>query len=157
MICIIAAIAKNGVIGKDGVLPWNIPQELYLFRRLTRTHPVIMGRRTFESLQGPLPDRMNIVVSNSTPPQDNVTVCSSVDEAIAEGLRYDTKVFIIGGASVYSDALVRADVMYISYLKSAFSGDAYFPHFRTSEFTIEEEKEYDDFTLVKYVRRKKND
>src|SRR3989338_139592 len=114
IISIIAAMDRNRVIGKDNALPWNIPEDLKNFKALTSGKSVIMGRKTFESLGRPLPKRQNIVVSRGMPPIEGVIVCSSLDEAFQAAA--SEEVFVIGGASIYAQALPYADRMYLSYV-----------------------------------------
>lgn len=132
----IAALAANGVIGRDNSLPWHLPEDLKRFKALTLGHPVIMGRKTFESIVAvlgrPLPGRANIVITRSAalagarPEWTNVVVAASLDQAIAAAGETD-EAFIIGGAQVYSMALPRARRLYLTEVLSPAQGDAFFP------------------------------
>lgn len=112
----IAACDANGLIGIDGALPWRLPEELRWFRALTRWHTIIMGRRTRESLRGPLPERVNIVVSASVRHFGGVPTVPSLDAAlrIASG-----DVFVIGGARLFAEALPRCDRLYLTCVRAA--------------------------------------
>jgi dihydrofolate reductase len=135
MISIIAAIARNGVIGKNNQLPWKLPTDMKRFRALTIDHPVIMGRKTFDSIGKPLKDRLNIVVTRTwvTGLHKGCLAASSLDNALAMIQRIMTQtagkkeVFVIGGAEIYKEALPIADRMYLTLIQQDFDGDVYFP------------------------------
>ena len=120
-------MADNGVIGSANRLPWRIPEDLKRFRQLTTGHAVIMGRKTFESIGKPLPDRKNIVISQTTPaPDDNsMVVVRSLQEALQAA--QDDKVFIIGGDSVYRQAMPLVQRLHVTHVHAAIDGDAFFP------------------------------
>lgn len=132
MISIIAVIGKNRELGKDNDLIWNLPSDLKRFREITKGHPVIMGRKTFESIGHPLPNRMNIVISR----QDNipgVIVVHSLDEAI-EKAKGNDEIFVIGGGSVYAAAIDKVDRLYLTIVDATAPGaDTFFPDY--SRFT----------------------
>ncbi len=153
MINIIVAMAPNRVIGKNNKLPWHIPDDLKNFKRLTTGNTVIMGRKTYESIGRPLPNRKNIVISTSMPTTDVVTVCKSLQEGIMEAKLFGKDVFIIGGASLYEQIIPLADKMFISYVKRDYDGDVYFPEFDENEWEIEQKEDHPDFELVIYVRK----
>jgi dihydrofolate reductase len=127
---ILAAVAANGVIGRDNQVPWRISTDLKRLKSLTLGHRVIMGRKTFESLPQALPGRTNIVITRDTSwrPPDGVLVAESVERALelAEG---DDEVFILGGAQIYEQTLHRADRMYITEVHADVDGDTRFPEF----------------------------
>lgn len=131
MINIIAAIASNGVIGNKGKLPWHIPEDLQHFKELTTGGVVIMGKNTFESIGKVLPDRVNIVVSNTLKGQlpSRLIVCHSFSDAIkiSKLLHPKKEVFVIGGTGIYCDAIEYASAMYITEIDRAFEGDTLFP------------------------------
>lgn len=157
-IIIIAAVSDNNVIGNKGELPWKIPEDMKLFKSLTYGNVVIMGRKTFESLgKKPLPGRTNIVVSNSLEKDFEYKVTDSLEEAIKTAREENKDIFIIGGASIYKQALPLADMMCISHIKGNFVGDTFFPDFDLSEWNIREEKKFDDFTFRIYVRKPRKD
>ena len=137
-ICIIAAVAKNRVIGKDNQLLWHIPEDMKHFRELTRGKPVIMGRKTWESLPErfrPLPGRQNIVVTrNKAYVAEGALLAGSLDEAlrITGG---STEIFVIGGAEIYRQALLLADTLYLTEIDLSPEGDASFPDISPAEWT----------------------
>ena len=127
MVVLIAAIAANGVIGRNGKLPWRLPEDLRRFRALTTGHAVIMGRRTWESLPHALPDRQNIVVTRQAGYQvPAATTASSVEDALRQ-IAYPPPAFVIGGGELYRAALPYAQGAFITEIARAFDGDATFP------------------------------
>ncbi len=151
MIAIIAAVAKNNVIGKNGELPWELPKDMENFKRLTSGNTVVMGRKTFESIGRPLPNRNNVVVSRSMEDREDVDVCRGIEEALETAKDYGEDIFIIGGQSIYEQTIDKADVMFISHVKMEVDGDTYFPEIG-DEWQEVERKEFDKFDLVKYER-----
>ena len=150
-------MTQERVIGKDNTLPWHIPEELKSFKELTSEQVVIMGRKTYDSLPPkfrPLPNRVNIVISRSMQPQEGIDVCHSIQESIDKAKSYNKDIFIIGGSTIYKEFLPIADTMFISYIKGNFEGDTYFPEFNKEEWDIAETVEFDQFTRIKYVRKK---
>ncbi len=147
-ITLIAAVAENRVIGRDGGLPWRLPEDLRRFKRRTQGHVVIMGRRTYESLAAPLPNRPAIVVSRSRDlDTGEATLANSLDEAldIARG-RGEDEVFILGGSEIYAMALPLADRLELTVVHAEVEGDTYFPEFDLAAWTITEDqrREADD-------------
>jgi dihydrofolate reductase len=129
---LIAAVARNGVIGADNRLPWRLPADLRRFRELTTGHSVIMGRRTWESIGKPLPGRQNIVVTRaSAGSATDVAFARSLDAALELADRPEP-VFVIGGEALFREALPRADVLYLTEIGCDFTGDARFPDFDRS-------------------------
>jgi len=127
IISIIAAIASNRVIGRNGGLPWHLPADLRRFREITAGHAVIMGRKTFESIGRPLPDRVNIVISRQSGyGADGIVVAGSLQAAIALAAGED-EVFICGGGEIYQKALSLADRIYLTVLDQPFDGTVFFP------------------------------
>ena len=136
-ITLIAALAANGVIGRDNALPWRIPEDLRRFKQNTLGHPVIMGRKTWESLGRPLPGRNNIVITR----QDNYVAegaqCApNLDQALAlaESSAGGEECFVIGGSEIYGLALARADRMLLTEVARNFDGDASFPAFDKTQW-----------------------
>ncbi len=126
-LALIAAVASNGVIGRDGKLPWRLPEDLRRFRALTTGHSIIMGRRTWESLPRALPERQNIVVTRQ--PEfmaEGAIVTGSLDEALARVERPEPA-FCIGGGELYRAALPLAQTAFITAIERAFEGDATCP------------------------------
>jgi dihydrofolate reductase len=128
-IAVIAAVARNGIIGVKNQLPWRLPEDMLRFRALTTGHAVLMGRRTWESIGKPLPGRQNIAVTHrilrSAP---DVEFATSLDDALAR-VRLPDPVFVIGGEALYREALPRADLLYLTEIERDFAGDARFPDF----------------------------
>jgi dihydrofolate reductase len=133
-IAIIAAVAKNGIIGKNGTLPWHLPEDLKHFKKLTTGKRIVMGRRTWESFPRPLPNREHVVVSSKslTVPND-VIVVRSLSDALA--LANPTEpVFVIGGFALYAEALALADDLYLTEIDAAVDGDTSFPAWNRGQF-----------------------
>jgi dihydrofolate reductase len=124
---VIVAVAENGVIGKDNALPWRLPEDLKHFKAITFGHPVVMGRKTFESIGRPLPGRLNLVVSrNPDYRPEGVTVAASLESAIQKAGAAQ-EVFVIGGSALFKEALPKADRVYLTRIHRDFSGDVFFP------------------------------
>ena len=147
-ITLIAAVAENRVIGRDGGLPWRLPEDLRRFKRRTQGHVVIMGRRTYESLAAPLPNRPAIVVSRSRDlDTGEATLANSLDEALDIARdRGEDDVFILGGSEIYAMALPLADRLELTVVHAEIEGDTYFPEFDLTAWTITEDqrREADD-------------
>ena len=123
-LAIISALARNRVIGRNGKLPWHLPEDLKRFKRLTTGHPVLMGRKTWEALGQPLKGRRNIVLTSRT--LQGAETVDSVADAL-DILRDEDLVFVIGGGQIYAQFLTRADFLYLTVLDRDYEGDAYFP------------------------------
>jgi dihydrofolate reductase len=124
---LIVARARNGVIGRAGTLPWRLPEDLAFFKRTTMGHPIVMGRRTWESIGRPLPGRRSIVVSRQAGfAAAGAEVAASLDEALrlCDG---SAEVFVIGGAQLYAEALPRADRLIVTEIDADFEGDTHWP------------------------------
>ncbi len=133
-IALIVAASENDVIGRDGDLPWRLPDDLRRFKQITTGHIVIMGRRTYESVGTPLPNRVNIIVTRQkTYHVDGAQVCSSLDEAIdfartvSAGTHRDDDLFILGGESMYRAAMSMAHRIYLTRVHAMVEGDTHFP------------------------------
>ncbi|OGD62865.1 hypothetical protein A2160_05770 [Candidatus Beckwithbacteria bacterium RBG_13_42_9] len=131
IISLIAAISENRALGKNNKLLWRLPEDLQRFKKLTSGHPVIMGRKTFESIGRPLPNRINIIVSRNKDLKINgCLVVSSVKEAIQLGKEKDgQEIFVIGGGQIYAEALPFADKLYLTIVKGNFAADTFFPDY----------------------------
>ena len=160
LLAIIAAVARNGVIGVDNALPWRLPEDLKRFRALTTGHAIVMGRRTWQSLGRPLPHRQNIVVTRdrafAAPGAD---IAHSLAEALAQA-RPPAPVYCIGGAELYAQALPRADVLELTEIDRDYAGDARFPRVDRDEWVeIAREDHVTDeglrYAFVTCRRRKK--
>ena len=127
MLSIIVAVAENGVIGNQNSLIWHISEDLRNFKRTTQGHPVIMGRKTFESLGRPLPNRTNVVITRQADfVAEGCTIVHALEDAIAL-FGEDEEVFVIGGAQIYREALPLADRFYLTRVMHAYEGDTRFP------------------------------
>jgi dihydrofolate reductase len=143
-ITIIVARAENGVIGRDGTLPWHIPADLKRFKALTMGHPMILGRRTYDSVGFPLPGRPTIVITRqagwSAP---GVIVTHTLDEALERARELDgDEIFIGGGEEIFRLALDRADRIYLTRIDQDFPGDTFFPEFDASAWRIVEREDH---------------
>ncbi|WP_434926932.1 type 3 dihydrofolate reductase [Shewanella sp. HL-SH2] len=126
-IAMIAAMANNRVIGKDNQMPWHLPEDLKHFKAMTLSKPVVMGRKTYESIGRPLPGRHNIVItrqSNYAP--DGVTCVGNFDQAVAAAGECE-ELIIMGGGQLYAELLCKADVLYLTQIDLDVKGDTYFP------------------------------
>lgn len=148
----VVAMAANRVIGKDGNLPWHIPDDLRCFRRITIDHPVIMGRRTFESLGKPLGRRRNIVISRSLTSQgQDIEVIQELSQL--DTLDLEGEVFLIGGGRLYADLLPKCSKIYLSYIYEKFEGDTFFPEFESAFGQPEILETHPEFELRLYQRK----
>jgi dihydrofolate reductase len=156
---LIAAVASNGVIGARGGLPWHLPEDLKRFKALTWGHPVIMGRRTWDSLGKPLPGRENIVVTrNPALEARGASVVPSLEAALAS-CAGATDVYVIGGGELYAAALRYADVLALTEIQRDFEGDARFPEldreqWLESERVARSSAEGLRYDFVRYERRR---
>ena len=141
------------MIGLGDGLPWDLPEDRLLFKRLTTGGTVIMGRKTYESIGHPLPERQNIVLSRTRGDLPGVIVCNSFADGLEAGRQLGQPVFILGGAELYQKALPIASVLHISWIKGLFAGSVYFPEFDLANWTVVEEQEYTGFRYVKYLRK----
>ena len=131
---LIVAVAHNGVIGRDNDLPWHLPADLQFFKRTTSGHTIILGRKNYESIGRPLPNRTNIVITrDKNYKAEGCLVAHSLDEAISLAGN-DNEIFIIGGAQVYAQALDRVERMYITEVDTEAEGDVLFPEFDKAQW-----------------------
>ncbi len=162
MLSIIVAISENNVIGKDNKLLWHLPEDLKRFKKLTTGHTIIMGRKTFESLGGILPDRMHIILTrdiNYNIDSEYVKVVHDINE-LDNYINDEKENFVIGGAIVYNQLMKKAQKIYMTKINEKFEGDAYFPKIDEDEWKIVEEEKgikneenpY-DYEFVTYVRK----
>ena len=152
---IVAAVARNGVIGSDGGLPWRLPDDLRRFKELTLGHVLVMGRRTYESIGRPLPGRTTIVVTRNPewdPGSEEVRLAGSVEEAIEAAATIDPSVFVVGGAQVYAAALPRADRLELTWVDAEPEGDTRFPEVDWDEWRQLRREDADGAVYATYVR-----
>lgn len=151
MITLIAAIGKNREIGKDNQLLWDIPEEMKVFIEHTRNKTVLMGRKTFESIGKPLPNRKNIVISKSVSEIPGTTVYSSLDSALQHEC---TDVVVIGGEQIYRLALPLSDELILSHVNVEYpDADSYFPAYEDIFTKTELIKDHNRFITYKYIKR----
>lgn len=162
MISIIVAVAQNNVIGKDNKLLWHVSEDLKRFKSITSNKKMIMGRKTFESLPGILPNREHIVITRDKSfniDSDKVTVVNDLISLVEKYSKSEDEVFVIGGAEVYTQFLPHAQKLYLTKIDAAFEGDTYFPEINYDEFKAEytseqftDEKNGLNYTFINLVR-----
>jgi len=165
-LALIVAYAQNLVVGIDNKLPWHLPEDLKYFKRITTGKAIIMGRKTYESIGRPLPNRTNIVISrNPSFNADGVEVVSSLEAAIehAENVNLingEEEVMVIGGAAIYEAALPLADRLYITHVHADVHGDAYFPKVDFTQYQEMGREDYQsseanpyDYSFVVYDKK----
>ena len=138
MLSIIAAVADNNIIGKDNSLAWSLPEDLKRFKELTTGHNIIMGRKTFESLGGVLPNRTHIVLTHDitySVDNENVKIVNDINK-LESYINSEEENFVIGGAIVYRQLMPKADKMYITRIYEKIDGDTYFPVIDENERTM---------------------
>lgn len=164
----IAAMAKNRVIGKDNKLPWHLPEDLKFFKEKTKGKIMIMGRKTFESLGKPLPNRFHVVITRNPDykfEDPNVEVVSNLQQAMElchmlttkYKAKFGEEVFVVGGGEIYRESLDIVDRIYLTVIEQDFAGDAKFPEFKESDFELTqkiEKKEPLPFSFRTYDRIK---
>ena len=154
-VTIVAAVARNGVIGVGGGLPWHLPDDLRRFKELTLGHVLVMGRKTYESIGRPLPGRTTVVVTRShawDPGSSDVLVAGGVPEAIAAAAAIDPEVFVVGGAAVYAEALPLADRLELTMVDAEPVGDTTFPEVDWSEWRQLRREDADGAVYATYER-----
>jgi dihydrofolate reductase len=149
MITVIAAIGKNGELGKNNDLIWHLPNDLKRFKKVTAGHHVIMGRKTYESLGKPLPNRTNIIITrNPDYKAEGCILTSSLEEAITLAKAGDSNPYILGGAQIYKQAIEIADVLDVTLVDAELHADVFFPNIDTSIW--KEVARYDHFIDEKH-------
>ncbi|OQA01552.1 MAG: Dihydrofolate reductase type 3 [Bacteroidetes bacterium ADurb.Bin408] len=149
---LIVAIAENNVIGKDNKLIWHLPADLKYFKALTMGCPIIMGRKTFDSIGKPLHGRTSVIITrNPNYRQDGCLIAHSLQEATAM-LKHEAKAFIIGGEQIYRQAINMVDFLYVTKVHHAFDGDAFFPEIKPDlwEKTFQSDHQPDDKNAYPY-------
>lgn len=160
MIKLIVAKASNNVIGDKNNLIWHLPNDLKHFKTITTGHPIIMGRKTYESLGRPLPNRTNIIITRDQSfSDDKIIVTHSLDQALEKAKDINEDVFIIGGGEIYKQAMEYVDVIYITEVHHEFNGDTYFPEIDEESFEevervhhMKDEKHPYAYSFVTYKR-----
>ncbi len=156
---IIVAMDQQRLIGSDNRLPWHLPADLGFFKRTTMGKPIIMGRKTFESIGRPLPGRRNIVVTRD--PDFSAAGCdvvNSIDDALAL-CGDDEEAMLIGGASLYAQTIERADCLYITQIRHSFDGDAWFPEYDQAAWELQKKEDFAadrsnpyPYSFLKFIR-----
>lgn len=156
LLSLIWAMTRNRVIGREQTLPWRLPKDMQFFQRTTTGHPVIMGRRTFESMKAPLPGRTNIVVTGQQGyERTGIEVAGDLDHALAlaaHQCRVDgtEEAFVIGGARLYAEALPRAGRLYVTEIETELVGDTFFPPFSREHWQLLRQESHEADALNDY-------
>lgn len=164
MISLLVAMDKNQLIGKDNDLPWRLPADLAYFKRVTMGHPIIMGRKTYDSIGRPLPGRENIIVTRDTSYEaEGCKVIHSIEAIVKMNEQTDQELFVIGGAEIFKEILPHSDRLYITEINEEFDGDTYFPAFDRAKWKviseekgIKDEKNPYDYTFLVYEKIPQN-
>jgi dihydrofolate reductase len=163
MISLIAAMSTNRVIGKNNQLPWNLPEDLKWFMEKTNNCPIIMGRKTHESIGRALKNRDNIIITRNTnykPISNSIFVYNDLHEAINKHMQENKEIFIIGGQELFEQAIKDADKMYLTIIDAFVAGDTYFPKLNDDEWSKVYTKNGNDITKYNYtfnIYERKND
>ncbi len=152
LISLIVAHDENRVIGYENDMPWHLPGDLAYFKRTTMGKPIVMGRKTFESIGKALPGRLNIVITTQADyDAENIVTVSSLEEAIQVASAQSEEIMIIGGGKIFKSALPLADRLYITQINHTFNGDTYFPEYFSKgwkEISSSEEQRADGYTFT---------
>lgn len=152
MISVIVAVAENGTIGDKNTLLWHITEDMKHFRQLTTGHPVVMGRKTYDSLGRPLPNRRNVVISRQDLQLEGCEVVHSLEEALAL-FTAEEEVFVIGGAQIYAEAMPLADRFYLTVVEHAYEGDTVFPQWDCAAWELVEAERFEQGVNYPYPFR----
>lgn len=150
---IVAAVARNGVIGAHGTIPWHCAEDLRLFRQITLGGTVIMGRSTYLAIGHPLAGRGNVVVSSTLQTTSGIIVVPSFEAAVTTALTALAPIYYCGGARIYTQALDRADAIYLSLMNTDAEGDVFFPRIDPSLWQVFREERFAEFVHRHYRRR----
>jgi dihydrofolate reductase len=150
-ISLIVAMASNRVIGDNGQMPWHLSADLKKFRQITTGFPIVMGRKTYQAIGRPLPNRTNIIISRDTDyQQDGCLVFNDLDGALKYACQLAEEVFIIGGATLYEALLPVADMLYVTEIHQVFAGDTVFPDFDSHDWLEVAREEIDNDPTVEF-------
>ncbi len=161
MISLLVAMDQNNLIGRDNQLPWHLPADLAYFKQVTMGHPIVMGRKTYDSIGRPLPGRENIIVTrNPAFTMEGCKVIHSIEEIIKlNNNDKEQELFVIGGSEIFKEILPFADKLYITEIDEAFEGDTFFPEIHQKEWVllhkekgIKDEKNPYDYYFSVYTR-----
>ena len=150
---IIAALTEDRVIGKNNSIPWHIPEDFKHFKEETQNSTILMGRKTYESIGRPLPNRDNVVISR-TLEDEKVYIARSLEEALAKAKEIGKDIYVIGGSKIYQEAMPIADELILSWIKKKYEGDTYFPRIQ-NEWKPYKEEDHDEFKVVRYKNNAK--
>jgi dihydrofolate reductase len=158
ILSLIVAMSENRVIGREQQLPWSIPEDLKRLRAMTKGHPIVMGRKTFESIGRVLPDRTNIIVTrNPKYKVDGAVVVESVDKALEPYKNSNEEVFIFGGGEIFKQVVHKADRLYLTLVRQEVEGDTFFPQFSTDAFELTFREDHNEapipFSFLDYKRK----
>ena len=159
IISLIAAFAEEGVIGKDGKIPWTLKEGLKHFRNQTEGCSVVMGRKTYESIGRPLPNRLNIVMTRNPKRQEGIKEVSNTKDALKVASSYSDEIFIIGGEKIYEEFLHLATKMYLTKIDIKVNGDTFFPSWNKNEWkelSKQDKKDVDqgiEYWFLEYERK----
>jgi len=157
-IILIAALTRGKVIGKEGSIPWQIKEDMDFFRTKTSNKSIIMGRKTFESIGRPLPNRLNIVMTGSEEKIRGVIKVNNKEDALQEAKKFSSEIFVIGGQNIYKTFFEEACEMYLTEIDSEIEGDTFFPEWNKSEWIeLSREPKKDlsqelNYEFVRYAR-----
>ena len=152
---IIVAMTDDRLIGHNNSIPWDLPEDMQLFRQLTLGNTVIMGKKTFNSIGQPLAGRHNIIISSTAATRDIIHLCRSFDEGLKLADSFGHDIFCIGGRGIYQAALPLAATLHISWVAGKFCGDTFFPDFDMTAWQEFSRRDYDGFCYVCYQRKNK--
>lgn len=154
---LIAAVSENNVIGNKGVIPWRISEDMKRFKALTMGHPVIMGRKTFDSIPAkfkPLPGRTNVVVTrNRNFNYEGIEIAHSIEDAILRAKKYGDLSYVAGGEEIYAHTIGLADAMEITHVRGNYNGDAFFPDISAEKWREVMRDDFDGYSFVTYERK----
>jgi dihydrofolate reductase len=149
---VIGAMASNRVIGSGDGMPWDVSEEYAHFLRLIEGQTIIIGRRSYEIFGDSLTSAHNVVVSRSAGDIGGAIVVQTIEDALRVANSFGEPFFSAGGASIYAQTIPLADMMYLSYIKGQYTGDAYFPEFSEQEWAVEKREDHPRFEFVVYRR-----
>lgn len=156
MITIVVAHDPKRAIGKDGWMPWNLPEDLKVFRRTTLNHNIVMGRTTFDAMKKPLPKRHTFVVTRNNDyvyDHEDVSVIHDLEALLKEYKEKEETLMICGGAKIYTQALPYVDDMWISLVDKEYEADTFFPEYQLEDFMIESKERKEGFTVIHYIKK----
>ncbi|MDH6366328.1 MULTISPECIES: dihydrofolate reductase [Breznakia] len=156
MVSLVVAMGDNRVIGKDGWMPWNLPEDLKVFRSITLDHNIVMGRTTFDSMKKPLPRRHTYVVTRNTEytyDHEAVTITHDLKALLETFKNNEDVIYVAGGAQIYTEALPYVDEMWISLVDEHYEGDTFFPAFDPNDFIVVTKEKKEGFTLIHYRKK----